>query len=634
MAFRPVQYKEVQNFINRAYNECQAFQWARETLKNSLEAGATKVHFGVEYQAVERRGVYRRLIADNGKGMTAKQLYEYFSYAGSGEKRIGGEHDNFGIGAKISLMPWNTYGLVIVSWVGGEASMIWIERNPKTGEYGLRSFDEFEDENVVEPFEDVVHGCDWRRVKPDFIEDHGTVIVLMGSSATDDTVLGDPNRPAEHGASKNLIQYLNQRFWMLPEGAEATVNRFLNDTNRANWPKSAREGRAVLEGGSRRGSYINLYGCRPHITQERKREGAEVLTGAVSLYDGTHAHWFLLKSGEMPDPAQGPSTSFIGVLYKDELYNVTSHHAVYRTMGVTPQAVRTKLWVILEPPVDDPPNTAGVYPESARSALKHSGTTDRSVPLNDWLADFAKRMPDEIRKALADAFGEHRDDSNLTSKLMERLSQYLHLWGKKFKQPKLMMVEGTANDSIDPTTPAVNGVGLVAGGDEQEAPVAQGGGRSHSGGSKTPAEAHAEGGDQRNARRTMPPRQPPQVMWRDRTDFEDPENHFAQWLESHNLIQLNQDHRVITEQVERWQARYPDHLAEEVAGKVREVYQAAALSVFLATEALSLGKFERERRFRSPDALTVALLGYFREDEILRQQLSYLGKAKGLDSVA
>lgn len=634
MAFRPVQYKEVQNFINRAYNECQAFQWARETLKNALEAGATKVHFGVEYQAVESQGVYRRLIADNGKGMTGKQLYEYFSYAGSGEKRIGGEHDNFGIGAKISLMPWNTYGLVIVSWVEGAASMIWIQRNPQSGEYGLRSFEECDDENVVEPFDDIEHGCDWRKIKPDIIKEHGTVIVLLGNSARQDTVLGDPNRPAENGASKGLIHYLNQRFWMLPEGTEITVNRFLSDTNKSNWPKNTHEGRQVLEGGSRKGSYINLYGSCAHITQERKREKAEVLSGGVSLYDGTRAHWFLLKNGEMPDAAQGPSTSFIGVLYKDELYHVTSHHAAYRTMGVTPQSVRTRLWVILAPPVYNPPNAPGVYPESARSALKYSGTPDRSVPLNEWLADFGKHMPEEIRQALTVAFGDHREDSGLTSKLMERLSQYLHLWGKKFKQRKLMVVDGVAEESVDTSAPVSSGMGLVTGGRDDKSPVEHGDGHSRAGAAKTPTEMRPEGADQKNARRANSSLQPPEVVWREKTDFEDPENHFAQWIEPQNIIQLNENHRVIIEQVERWQARYPDHLAEEVAGKVREVYQAAVLSVFLATEALSMGKYDRNNRFRSPDALTVALLGYFREDEILRQQLSYLGKAKGVDSAA
>jgi histidine kinase/DNA gyrase B/HSP90-like ATPase len=634
MAFRPLQYKEVKNFINRAYNECQAFQWARETLKNSIEAQATKIHFGVEFQAVENLGVYRRLIADNGKGMTAKQLYEYFSNAGTGDKQIGGEHENFGIGAKISLMPWNSAGLIIVSWVGGEASMIWIEKSQKTGEYGLHSFEQFDDENVVRPFDDPEHGCDWRKVKPDFIEEHGTVLVLLGNSLTDDTVLGDPNRPDEQGASMRLIHYLNQRFWTLPDGVEISVNRFLNDTNKDSWPRNAREGRQTLEDGTRKGGYINLYGGRIHVTQQRRKEQAEIASGVVKLYDGTQAHWYLLKKGKMPDPAQGPNTSFIGILYNDELYQVTWHHAVYRTMGITPQAVRTKLWVIFEPPVDNPPKVHGVYPESARSALKHSGTADRSVPMNEWLADFAKRLPEEIEHALSQAFGEHKEDSSLTSKLMERLSQYLHLWGKKFKQRKLLVVEGGGNESVDTSKSVDGGIGLIIDSGEDHVPPEHGQGQSSTGTAKVSTESYAEGIDRKNAKQATPPREPPRVVWRPKTDFDDPENHFAMWVDARNEILLNEDHRIIAEQIERWQARYPDHVAETVATKVREVYKAAVLSVFLATEALSMGKQAREERFRTPDALTLALMGYFREDEILRQQLLYLGKAKAVDSAA
>ncbi|WP_224245546.1 ATP-binding protein [Hyalangium gracile] len=633
MAFKPVEYKEVQNFINRAYNECQAFQWARETLKNSLEAGAKKVLFGVEYQAVENQGVYRRLIADNGKGMTDKQLYEYFSYAGSGEKRIGGEHDNFGIGAKISLMPWNTYGIVILSWVDNRASMIWIQKNPRSGEYGLRSFEDYDDENVVEPFNDVEHGCDWRKIKPEIITDHGTVIVLLGNSAKQDTILGDPERPTENNASKGLIHYLNQRFWTLPEGTEITVNRFLNDNDKDSWPKNAREGRLVLDDGSRKGSFINLYGSQAHITQERKQKKPEVVSGEVSLSDGTRAHWFLLKKGEMPDAAQGPSTSFIGVLYKDELYQVTTHHSAYRTMGVTPKTVRTRLWVILEPPVNDPPKTLGVYPESVRSTLKYSKTPDRSLPLNDWLIEFAKHMPNEVQQALTEAFGDTHDNPQLTSRLMERLSQYMNLWGKKFKQKKLLVVEGLKEESVDITTPEPNGPGVVGNIQDDKAQFEFDTGRlRHTHEARTPTELRAEGTDQKNARSVTHPREPPRVIWRDKTDFDDPENHLAQWVEVSNTIQLNENHRVIVEQTERWQSRYPDHIAEEVARKVREVYQAAVLSVFLATEALSLGKYDRDNRFRSADALTIALLGYFREDEILRQQLAYLGKVKTVGS--
>src|SRR2546430_621301 len=130
---RPMQTAGVQHLIERAYRESSQYQWVREMLVNSLEAGATRVEFGIEWQAVERRCVYRRLVADNGCGMTPAQLVEFFNTFGGGGKPIGGAHENFGVGSKTSLLPWNKYGMVVISWVGGDASMIWGTCNPPKG---------------------------------------------------------------------------------------------------------------------------------------------------------------------------------------------------------------------------------------------------------------------------------------------------------------------------------------------------------------------------------------------------------------------------------------------------------------------------------------------------------------------
>ena len=89
-------------FVNRMFEAFGDYEWAREFLKNSLEANATKVEFGIEWQAVEKLGVYRRTVIDNGIGMTRAELLRFFSTLGEGAKRIGGIHDNFGVGAKIA----------------------------------------------------------------------------------------------------------------------------------------------------------------------------------------------------------------------------------------------------------------------------------------------------------------------------------------------------------------------------------------------------------------------------------------------------------------------------------------------------------------------------------------------------
>src|SRR5689334_11469711 len=120
-------------FVNRMFEACGPYQWAREFLRNSLEANAKHIEFGIEWQAVEKLGVYRRTIVDDGDGMTKDELLNFFSTLGAGAKKIGGVHDNFGVGGKIASLPWNPDGVVVVSYKGGKASMIQIVLEPESG---------------------------------------------------------------------------------------------------------------------------------------------------------------------------------------------------------------------------------------------------------------------------------------------------------------------------------------------------------------------------------------------------------------------------------------------------------------------------------------------------------------------
>lgn len=64
----PMKTSGTEHFIERTYREGGAYQWVRETLFNATEANATRIEYGIEWQAVENRSVYRRVIADNGDG--------------------------------------------------------------------------------------------------------------------------------------------------------------------------------------------------------------------------------------------------------------------------------------------------------------------------------------------------------------------------------------------------------------------------------------------------------------------------------------------------------------------------------------------------------------------------------------
>jgi hypothetical protein len=76
------------NFVNRMFEACGKYQWAREFLKNAQEAGAQAVEFGIEWQAVEKLGTYRRTVVDDGLGMDSQELLRFFSTLGEGAKQI------------------------------------------------------------------------------------------------------------------------------------------------------------------------------------------------------------------------------------------------------------------------------------------------------------------------------------------------------------------------------------------------------------------------------------------------------------------------------------------------------------------------------------------------------------------
>src|SRR5438445_464496 len=164
------------HFVNRMFEACGPYQWAREFLKNAIEAEAKKVEFGIEWQAAEKLNVYRRTIMDDGVGMDYKELFDFFSTLGAGARKIGGIHDNFGVGAKIASLPWNPEGLVVISYKHGVGSMIRIELNADTAEYELVEYQSDRGVSyVINPSEVADWGDDinWDAVAPAWVREHG-----------------------------------------------------------------------------------------------------------------------------------------------------------------------------------------------------------------------------------------------------------------------------------------------------------------------------------------------------------------------------------------------------------------------------------------------------------------------------
>ncbi len=606
------------------------------TYINAREAGATRVEFGIEWQAVANKGVYRRMIADNGSGMDPAQLVEFFNTYGGGGKPIGGIHENFGVGAKTSLLPWNTYGVVVVSWVDGSPAMIWIYQNPNTEEYGLK-VERAEDpgtgeatmEAVYAPYSDDEHGCDWESIKPDWIEDHGTVLVLLGAGPAENAVLGDPGREVER-AAKGLSNYLNRRLWDIPSDVNLTVDE-LRSTDPAQWPTSeaVAHGPQPTSGPDRRTNRRRVLGAKYFIEYPNPsyKLGKLAASGTERLEDGTDIDWYLWE-GRRPDVhAHAPETGFIGALYRNELYNVTTHHSTYRSFGIVEQSVRQNVWLIIRPPTLKEDSKHGIYPRNDRNALLLRGGpyAGGELPVTDWGGEFAdNHMPDAIKQAINDSrsdFVGTIDNAEWRERLAER-------FGSRWRIPRIRLARnGTV--PVDPsqvgTRPRIAKV-VKAKSDRKSKPGSGGrGGAVNLGHRQGPAS-----GVTKQVAGGIP-------SYRTVTASEVGEGMLAAWaphdgIHKEGSVLINIEHEVLRAQIAHWQAQYPDHWAEDIQNEVIDAYGQIAVAKVAHSEFLKgiLPTKIVEDDLRSEAALTMSLLGLMAEESVLATRIGGKFKRKKL----
>lgn len=332
------------HFVNRMFEACGNYQWAREFLKNSLEAEATKVEFGIEWQAVEKFGVYRRTVADNGVGMTKDQLLLFFSTLGEGAKRIGGVHDNFGVGAKIASLPWNPQGVVVISYKDGKGSMIRIELNAETAEYELVEFQSQRGASyVINPSEVADWGDDvnWSAVAPEWARQHGTVVVLLGSEEAPDLILGNPR--AGEKDIKGLSVYLNTRFWDLRKTEVVVVE--LRSERKTSWPQGPKD-----SDDARRPNNRTIMGAKYYLTDVKSQTGKLASSSWLPL-DGSRVvtHWFLWDGERPAIHSYAKKPGYIAVRYGDELFELTTHKAHFRWFGIAEVKIQQILRSFLSP---------------------------------------------------------------------------------------------------------------------------------------------------------------------------------------------------------------------------------------------------------------------------------------------
>ena len=609
------------NFVNRMFEACGPYQWAREFLKNAIEADATRVEFGIEWQAVEKVGVYRRTVADDGCGMDREELREFFSTLGTGKKKIGTVHDNFGVGAKIASLPWNPNGVVVISYRDGKASMIWIVLDEDTGDYELREFQDSDGSStvVVDPTEVAwadLDEIDWGAAKPDWIGEHGTVIVLLGSDEAPDTVLGNPD--AGEADIKGLSVYLNSRFWDLAR-YQVTVQE-LRSAQKNQWPTGASD-----RDDKRRPNTRTIKGARHWLVGVDGEKGKLADSGHVMLDEGrVRVEWYLWEGERPAIHSYAKKNGYVAVRYKGELFELTSKKAHFRWFGLIESEVQKNVTLIIEPQLSEGGNGRwGVHPDQSRNRLNFTGNGQKgvSLPLSDWGEQFADDLPDPIIAAIRAA----RRDIEGTIEDEEYRKRLQDKFGDRWKYKTLVKPRGEKNTEA----------GTV--GDREIKTFATAMGvrpKSKTKRKKTlqiVRKQGTSGGPDNLVEREVPVDVPRwQALGKD--SFEE-EWHVAMWAPNDPAgptVFINTESPLLEEVVAYHQKKYAPHQAEEVQRIVHQVFGEVAVAKIAHSRKLIKGMSEEQidKTYRSEQALTLALMGLMAEESLIAHRLTKLGRGK------
>lgn len=595
----------------------EPYIWGREVLVNGHEAGATQFCFGVEEQSAAQ-GRFRFVCVDDGCGMDPEQLEHDFLTWGGSSKDVGGVHDNFGIGAKTMLLPWNTLGILIVTRTADmdEPVMARLWYDEEVRDYGLYEFEVPDDGGGYLVKETVVTagwvdelGIDAAQLLP---HDTGTALLLLGTPDQPDSVHG----ATSHGESSGtgLAATLARRFDRMPGDMDVTVEWLAGEPG--DWDSDKIDHRPIK-------------GLTDSATRVRHGE-PEPATGEVELTDGTRALWTLRA------PETGPTWSVTGVRgtvrgcvtvgYERpdgdavELFDRKTHQSTYAAMGVRYSAVAEHLYVLFLPPLhDEDAGTPGVVMDSGRATLKWIDADGATGPLPDdsWKAEFASRLPQEI----VDALAAHRrtGENDVAPAELERLeADFRARW--KGHPP---VTEDDGPDTVDPDLPVA--------GDGGSATTT--GARPAGGGATRRRHRSGASGGPRAARRREGRGGLPKAEWVHTDDFSGEPEHLAFYVspsssEPAGIVQLHVDHPVIVEEVAHYADQYPAHLHDDVEEIVLGAYLTEAVATIAHVQMLrgSLGLgVDRWEAWRSADALTVSLLGLWTIEARIDRRLAGLG---------
>lgn len=575
--------------LDRLGEDCSPLQFLRELTQNAIEAiqrlpeKVGDVIWDVDWNNQTLTGAFRLCVMDNGIGMTGEEMMQYIN-ALSSSVNVLSSTGNYGVGAKIAAAPRNRAGLIYLSWKDGIGHMIHLWRDPNSGNYGLRQL-ELPDGSIGY----------WAYVqddfKPDIIDKHGTMVVLLGNVADADTMTPPDGTPSP---SRWITRYLNTRYF-----------RFPNDVK-----VRAREGWQFPRSNADSNLLRTLTGQKAYLEKHAESSGTKEVSGAT-------AHWWILREEEAMSQNSGfiASSGHVAALYQDELYEmVSSRQGVARLQSFGVIFGHNRVVIYLEPHNGE---ASHLTSNTARTQLLLNG---EPLPWSDWATEFREDMPRPIAE-LVDRVAAAASGSDHKQTIRERLKAIGDLFkfsryrptpkGKLLLDNENTVAGGKPRTRVERTTETVE---------------AEPGGKGGRAGDVYSLFLSAGGvpGEEITISRE------PNVQWvsvengtRTPPDLED---RAAKYLPQQDTIQANSDFRVFNDMIDRWCQRYK-HVPgarDVIKDAVHEWFEQQLMEAVMGAHALRDARqwtFEDVQQLWSEEALTAAVLPRYHVDVAVKRAL-------------
>jgi hypothetical protein len=408
MKTREMRVANIAFLLDRLAADTPPNQQIRELTQNALEAIQRRwktpdqadgvIRWDIDWDYLKRTNQYKLSVVDNGDGMSPDQMQNYLnSLAVEGANQSQGISKNFGVGAKITALHRNSFGLIYQSWRDGRGAMVKLHRDDKEGVYGLASFE-------------LPDGPDWtpslkNTTKPGCIDKSGTKVTLLGEAEGANTCFAS----SDGGPMNWLITYLNNRYFRIPERIKVQVRVLKKDAG--SWPS---EEPASSE---KTYNFQTVHGTKALLDDYADKSG----TVSLSTAD---VHWWMFndagqKSKDMS--TRGLRTCKVGLVFQDEVYVQVTPPAARRLLagfGILFGADQVVLYI--------EPKALDVRADTARSRIIINGEDAQEANwFEKWGEEFREKMPPEI-KAMIDEIMARTDrdpDGKARERILERLKR-------------------------------------------------------------------------------------------------------------------------------------------------------------------------------------------------------------------